>query len=86
VPWNRLVRNFLTYIFYREDKIMGKLHIHNTKKILLALIAMLFLGFFPAGDSSTASGCVTCHTKEDMIIKNLAKKEKVKSALQSGAG
>jgi hypothetical protein len=65
---------------------MGKLHIHNKKNIVLAIIAVLFLGSILSGDSSAASGCVTCHTDEDMIKKNLSKKEVKKSALQAGAG
>jgi hypothetical protein len=65
---------------------MRKLHIHNLKNIVIAVIAVLLLGSFLAGDSFAASGCVTCHTDEKMITENLAKDESKKSALQAGTG
>jgi hypothetical protein len=65
---------------------MRKLQIHNLKNIVLAVIAVILLGSFFAGDSFSDSGCVTCHTDEDMIMKNLTKKEAKKSALQAGTG
>jgi hypothetical protein len=65
---------------------MRKLHIHNLKNIVLAIIAVLFLGSFLAGDSFAASSCVTCHTDEKMITENLSKDESKKSALQAGTG
>ena len=65
---------------------MRKLHIHNLKNIVLAIIAVLLLGSFLAGDSFAASSFLTCHTDEDMIKKNLSKKEGKKSALQAGTG
>jgi nitrate/TMAO reductase-like tetraheme cytochrome c subunit len=37
-------------------------------------------------DSSAQSSCVSCHTKENLLKKNLAPKEEKKSALTSGAG
>jgi hypothetical protein len=65
---------------------MRRLHIHNLKNIVLAIIAVLLLGSFLAGDCSAASGCVTCHTDEKMIIENLSNDESKKSALQAGTG
>ena len=65
---------------------MQRLHIDNLKNIVLAIIAVLLLGSFLAGDSFADSGCVTCHTDEEMIKKNLSKKKVKKSALQAGAG
>ena len=65
---------------------MRKLHIHNLKNIVLAIIAVLLLGSFLAGDSFAASSCVTCHTDEKMITENLSKEESKKSALQAGTG
>jgi hypothetical protein len=65
---------------------MRKLHIHNLKNIVIAVIAVLLLGSFLAGDSFAASSCVTCHTDEKMITENLSKDESKKSALQAGTG
>jgi len=65
---------------------MRKLHIHNLKNIVLAVIAVLLPGSFLAGDSFAASSCVTCHTDEKMITENLSKGESKKSALQAGTG
>ena len=65
---------------------MRRLHIDNLKNIVPAIIAVLLLGSFLAGDSFAASSCVTCHTDEDMIEKNLSKIKVKKSALQAGAG
>ena len=65
---------------------MRKLHIHNLKNIVLAIIAVLLLGSFLAGDSFAASSCVTCHTDEKMITENLSQDESKKSALQAGTG
>ena len=65
---------------------MRRLHIYNLKDLLIAIIAVLFLGSFLVGDSFADSSCVTCHTDEDMIKKNLSKKEGKKSALQAGTG
>ena len=65
---------------------MRRLHIYNLKDIVIAIIAVLLLGSFLVGDSFADSSCVTCHTDEDMIKKNLSKKKVKKSALQSGVG
>ena len=54
----------------------------------------IFMFFFTLGiffslgltDLSAESGCVSCHTKEDLLKKNLASKEAKKSSLTSGAG
>ena len=37
-------------------------------------------------DLAAQSSCVSCHTKENMLKKNLSPKEEKKSALTSGAG
>ena len=37
-------------------------------------------------DLLAQSSCVSCHTKENLLINNLAPKEEKKSALTSGAG
>jgi hypothetical protein len=37
-------------------------------------------------DSLAQSSCVSCHTKENLLKKNLAPKVEKKSALTSGAG
>ena len=37
-------------------------------------------------DSLAQSSCVSCHTKESLLKKNLSPKEEKKSALTSGAG
>ncbi len=37
-------------------------------------------------DSLAQSSCVSCHTKENLLKKNLSLKEEKKSALTSGAG
>ena len=65
---------------------MRRLHIDNLKNIVIAIIAVLLLGSFLAGYSFAASSCVTCHTDEEMIKKNLSEKKGKKSALQAGTG
>jgi hypothetical protein len=47
----------------------------------------LFISFLLGlSNLSAQSSCVSCHTQEDMLEKNLAPKEEIKSALTSGAG
>jgi hypothetical protein len=54
--------------------------------IFLSLIT--FCIFFSLGltDLFAESSCVSCHTKENLLKKNLAPKEDKKSSLTSGAG
>jgi len=52
---------------------------------------LVFSGLLAPGAASPAraadaSGCVTCHLDEAMLVKNLGAVEAKKSALQSGAG
>jgi hypothetical protein len=52
---------------------------------------LVFSGLLAAGAASTAraaeaSGCVTCHLDEAMLVKNLGGIQAKKSAMQSGAG
>ena len=65
---------------------MRRLQIHTLKNIVFSIIALLLLGSFLAGDSFAATSCVTCHTDEEMIKKNLSEKKGKKSALQAGTG
>ena len=51
--------------------------------------ALLTAGVFlllAAATAQAKSGCVTCHTDEDMLEENLAKVQAKKSAKQAGAG
>jgi hypothetical protein len=54
--------------------------------ISIAFIALCI--FFSLGltDSLAQSSCVSCHTEENMLEKNLTPKVEMKSALTSGAG
>ena len=47
---------------------------------------VLFLTFWITTAVLAESSCVTCHTDEEMLTKNLSKMEEKKSAMQSGAG
>jgi hypothetical protein len=54
--------------------------------VFMAFFALCI--FFSLGltDLFAQSSCVSCHTKENLLEKNLAPKEEKKSALTSGAG
>jgi hypothetical protein len=54
--------------------------------ILIAAVALCISFSFGLPDLSAQSSCVSCHTQENMLIKNLAAKKEKKSALTSGAG
>ena len=54
-------------------------------------LGVVLSGLVVAGAASTAmaaeaSGCVTCHLDEAMLVKNLGGATARKSAMQSGAG
>ena len=51
-------------------------------------VAVFIWIFFPFGlpDLLAQSSCVSCHTNENQLKKNLAPKVEKKSALTSGAG
>ena len=53
--------------------------------LLLAFGLCLTIGVQPAGTTSRSS-CVTCHTDEKALIRNLSPVKQQKSALTSGAG
>lgn len=54
--------------------------------IFTAAIAMCISFSFGLPDLLAQSSCVSCHTQENMLKKNLAAKKEKKSALTSGAG
>ena len=55
--------------------------------VLLAAICMFaFLAVNFQIAAAADSGCVTCHTDQEMLKKNLAAQKGKKSAMQSGAG
>jgi hypothetical protein len=54
--------------------------------IFTAAVAMCISFSFGQPDVWAQSSCVSCHTQENMLKKNLAAKKEKKSALTSGAG
>ena len=65
----------------RRPKSLGK------KSVLLATVCMfVFLAVNYQIAAAAGSGCVTCHTDQEMLKKNIAAKQGKKSAMQSGAG
>jgi hypothetical protein len=52
----------------------------------LMLSGLLAGGFASTALAAEASGCVTCHLDEAMLVKNLGGTKAKKSAMQSGAG
>ena len=55
------------------------------QKIFAISTALALCGLF-SGAAMAKSGCVTCHTDEDMLEENLAVGKAKKSAKQAGAG
>jgi len=65
----------------------GTYHIRPATRLkfvctLLSIIVCCAAGFTQADDS----GCVDCHTDEELLSENLAQQTKKKSSLQAGAG
>jgi hypothetical protein len=54
--------------------------------IFTAAFAIYISFSFGLPDLLAQSSCVSCHTKENMLTKNLVPKEEKKSALTSGTG
>lgn len=54
--------------------------------IFTAAVAIYISFSFGLTDLLAQSSCVSCHTQENLLKKNLAPIEEVKSALTSGAG
>jgi hypothetical protein len=54
--------------------------------IFTAAVAICISFSFGLPDLLAQSSCVSCHTQESMLKKNLAAKKEKKSALTSGAG
>jgi hypothetical protein len=54
--------------------------------IFTAAVAICISFSFGLPDLLAQSSCVSCHTQENMLKKNLAAKKEKKSALTSGAG
>jgi nitrate/TMAO reductase-like tetraheme cytochrome c subunit len=54
--------------------------------IFTAAVAIYISFSFGLTDLSAQSSCVSCHTQENLLKKNLAPKEEKKSAMTSGAG
>ena len=54
--------------------------------IFMAFFTLCISFSFGLTDSLAQSSCVSCHTKENLLKKNLSPKEEKKSALTSGAG
>ena len=54
--------------------------------VFMAFFTLCISFSFGLTDSLAQSSCVSCHTQENLLIKNLAPKEEKKSALTSGAG
>jgi hypothetical protein len=52
----------------------------------LMLSGLLGAGVASTAQAAEASGCVTCHLDEAMLVKNLGVTKAKKSAMQSGAG
>jgi hypothetical protein len=49
-------------------------------------LLFLYLFFLAATSAFAESNCITCHTDEEMLTKNLAKVDEKKSSMQSGTG
>ena len=65
----------------RRPKTLGK------QSVLLAAVSVfVFLAVIFHIAAAADSGCVTCHTDQEMLKKNLAAQKGKKSAMQSGAG
>ena len=54
--------------------------------ILMAFLTLCISFSLGLADLLAQSNCVSCHTKENLLEKNLAPKKEKKSALTSGAG
>jgi hypothetical protein len=54
--------------------------------VFMALLTLCISFTLGLTDILAQSSCVSCHTKENLLEKNLAPKEEKKSALTSGAG
>jgi hypothetical protein len=54
--------------------------------IFTAAVAIYISFSFGLTDLLAQSSCVSCHTKENLLKKNLAPQNEKKSALTSGAG
>ena len=62
----------------------GTHHLHPSTR--LAVLCALLLLFFVIPAAADESGCVVCHTDEDLLTENLGEQTQKKSALQAGAG
>ena len=54
--------------------------------VFMAFLTLCIYFSIGLTDSMAQSSCVSCHTKENLLKKNLAPKAEKKSALTSGAG
>ena len=54
--------------------------------VLMAFLTLFISFSLGLTDSLAQSSCVSCHTNENLLQKNLAPKVEKKSALTSGAG
>ena len=54
--------------------------------VFMACFALCISFSLGLTDLFAQSSCVSCHTQENLLIKNLSPKEEKKSALTSGAG
>ncbi|MGD8472111.1 MAG: hypothetical protein PVF78_12605 [Desulfobacterales bacterium] len=62
-------------------------HIAPSRFSILTAAAAICISFsLGLPDLLAQSSCVSCHTQENMLQKNLASKKTKKSALTSGAG
>ena len=61
--------------------------ISPTRFSIFTTAVAIYISFsFGLPDLLAQSSCVSCHTQENLLIKNLAPKKEKKSALTSGAG
>ena len=65
----------------------GTHHLQSTPRLsLICTLLFMMVLLFAIPVSADDSGCVVCHTDEDLLLENLGEQTQKKSALQAGAG